>query len=55
MRSRGPAHLETAIAALTLALSTVGFLLNAYALIVIGLVGGGISLGILVGAPRKPD
>jgi hypothetical protein len=55
MSPRGPAHTETAIAALTLVLSTAGFLLHAYALIVIGLVGGGISLGILVGATRKQD
>jgi hypothetical protein len=55
MIPHGPTRIETTIAALTLVVSLIGFLLNAYALGVIGLVGGGISLGILVGATRRPE
>jgi len=47
--ARAKNQIELVIAAVTLILSTAGFLLGAFALAVIGLIGGGISLGLLLG------
>jgi hypothetical protein len=38
--------MDLVVTTLTLILSTVGFLLGAYALAVIGLICGGVSLGL---------
>jgi hypothetical protein len=43
------------VAGITLILSTAGFLLGAYALGVIGLIGGGISFGLLLGEQKADD
>lgn len=46
MIARARKRTDLVVTALTLILSTVGFLLGAYALAVIGLIGGGVSLGL---------
>lgn len=50
--NRAQGDLELTICALALVVSTLGFLLAAYALIVIGLVCGGVSLGLRLGTRR---
>ncbi len=47
--------MDLLIGALTLVLSTVGFLIGSFAVAVIGLVAGGVSFGLLLGADRPKD
>jgi hypothetical protein len=54
MKRRGSSPIELLIAGATLVISTAGFLLGTYALIVIGLVCGGVSFGILLRASDRP-
>jgi hypothetical protein len=46
---------ELLVAASTVVISTLGVLIGVYALALIGLVVGGVSVGILLGATRPPD
>lgn len=46
MIARAKSRIDLVVTVLTLILSTVGFLLGVYALGVISLIGGGISLGL---------
>jgi hypothetical protein len=55
VNAEGFNHVEIVIAALTLILSTVGFLLGSFPLAVIGLVAGGISFGLLLGATKRAN
>lgn len=50
MIGRARNRVDLVVTAITLILSTVGFLLGAYALAVIGLIGGGVSLGLQLGS-----
>jgi hypothetical protein len=47
--------LELFVCAVSLIVSTVGFLVAAYGLIVIGLVCGGVSFGLRLGRIRGED
>ena len=46
MIARAKSRIDLLVTALTLILATVGFLLGVYALAVISLIGGGVSLGL---------
>lgn len=52
---RFPSDLEIAVGLLALVLSTIAFLVNAYAIALIALVLGAVSFGILIGRFRSPE